>query len=284
MSQNHMVTVARNTATPGTRRSPVLEALPLLELLNPGRLTLAVIISLLVGLAAGWVVYQFYGFPLWVITLIVMVALLPVGVVKWREDKRMRGTTVMLLSILLISQGTHTIEHITQWVQYYVLYLPARQSNGLLSAANAEWVHFVWNWLVLIVVLLLMRGGLQNGWMNAMLVISTAHAVEHSYLFIRHLIVLDELRALDICTVTAQGLPGIVGRDGWLARSDWTQSTFLSIFPGLTTAMRLDVHFWWNLLEMILLLGAGHIFLRRKQREDAEAPTPSQTLEVQVSL
>jgi hypothetical protein len=32
----------------------------------------------------------------------------------------------------------------------------------------------------------------------------------------------------------------------------------------VTTALRLDVHFWWNVVEMILLICAGHLFLRRR--------------------
>ncbi|MFL5802195.1 MAG: hypothetical protein ACJ8CR_10705 [Roseiflexaceae bacterium] len=66
--------------------------------------------------------------------------------------------------------------------------------------------------------------------------------------------------------MTAQGPPGIIGRDGWLARSAVTQGTFLCTLPGLTTAMRLDVHFWWNLIEMSLLLVAGSLFLRSRLR------------------
>jgi hypothetical protein len=64
--------------------------------------------------------------------------------------------------------------------------------------------------------------------------------------------------------VTAQGLPGIIGRDGWLARSPITQGTFICTLPGLTTAMRLDVHFWWNTIEMALLLCAGSLFPRSR--------------------
>ena len=40
------------------------------------------------------------------------------------------------------------------------------------------------------------------------------------------------------------------------------RGTFLCTLPGVTTAMRLDVHFWWNLVEMLLLIGAGELFLR----------------------
>ena len=53
----------------------------------------------------------------------------------------------------------------------------------------------------------------------------------------------------------------MLGRDGWLARSGVTQGTFLCRLPGLTTATRLDVHFWWNVGELTLLLLAAHAFL-----------------------
>jgi len=79
---------------------------------------------------------------------------------------------------------------------------------------------------------------------------------------VRFLEMLSELRQLKVFSVTAQGLPGIIGRDGWLARSPVTQGTFICTLPGLTTAMRLDVHFWWNTIEMLLLLCAGSVFLR----------------------
>jgi hypothetical protein len=237
---------------------------PLLTLLNPGRLAPAAAVSLALGLAAGWTASHALGLPFWTITAIVLLALLPVGVIKWREDLRRYGATVMLLSIILISQGVHTIEHVAQWAEYYILLMPARQSTGLLSAANAEWVHFIWNWAVLIVVIALMRGGLRNRWALLLLAVATAHTLEHTYLFIRHLEMLSELRQLKVFNVTAQGLPGILGRDGWLARSPVTQGTFICTLPGLTTAMRLDVHFWWNVIEMTLLLCAGHVFLRSR--------------------
>jgi hypothetical protein len=251
-----------NLTTTSFRRALSLDRFPVLALLNPGRLAPAVAASLVAGLAVGGTIYYFFDFPLWTMTLVVLLALLPVGVVKWREDLRRYGPTVMLLSVILVTQGVHTIEHITQWVEYYILYLPARQSTGLLSAANAEWVHFVWNWAVLIVVIALIRGGMRNVWTTLLLVVTTAHSLEHTYMFIRHLLVLSELYQMNIYTVTAQGLPGIIGRDGWLARSTVTKDTFLCTLPGLTTAMRLDVHFWWNVIEMFLLLAAGSVFLR----------------------
>lgn len=252
-----------STSARAHRLAPTLmERFPVLLLLNPGRFAVPAVLSFALGLAAGMAGYFLAGLPLWSITGITLLAMLPVGVVKWRADRQQYGWTVMLLSVLLIAQGVHTIEHLTQWSQYYLLLLPARQSNGLVSAANAEWVHFVWNWLVLIVVLALVRGGMRNIVAILLLLVAGAHAVEHSYTFFRYQQVLAELHRMDVFTVTAQGLPGIVGRDGWLARSPATQNTFLCTLPGITTATRLDVHFWWNLVEMLLLLGAGSLFLR----------------------
>lgn len=246
---------------------------PVLALLDPGRLALPAAVSLVAGLAAAVALYRHFGLPLWTTTLVVLLALLPVGVHKWRQDRRRYGTTTMLLSMMLVTQGVHTIEHVAQWVQYYVLYLPARQSNGLLSAANAEWVHFVWNWAVLIAVIVLLRGGMRNAWAMLLLVVAAAHSLEHTYLFIRHLMVLGELHRLEIYSVTAQSLPGIIGRDGWLARGALTRNTFVCSLPGLTTAMRLDVHFWWNLIEMFLLLGAASVFLKgRLVKEQPSLP------------
>ena len=237
---------------------------PLWELLNPRQYTRWVIFSLVGGTLLGWALAQWWGAPLWLSTFVVLLVLMPVGIQKWRDDRLRYGSTVMLLSILLVTQGVHTIEHLVQWVQYHMLYWTMRQSSGLLSPANAEWVHFVWNWLVLIVIVALVVGGMRNGWMWLLLTIATVHTFEHSYLFVRYLQVLGELRELGVNNVTAQGLAGIVGRDGWLARCSITQLAFLRQIPGLTTANRLDVHFWYNAIELSVLLIAGHFYLLRR--------------------
>jgi len=240
----------------------VQAALPLLRLLNPKQYTRIVLASLAVGLIASYTAVALGWLPLWGATAMVLLILAPAGALKWRDDYRRYGATIMGLSILLTAQGLHTVEHLVQWAQYNLLYWTMRQSNGLLSPANAEWVHFTWNWLVLITVVLLMLGGMRGGWMGVLLTVAIFHTIEHSYTFIRYQMILRELTAMDVLNVTAQGLPGIVGRDGWLARSEWTRGTWICTIPGLTTAVRLDVHFWWNILEMTPLILAGHFYLR----------------------
>jgi hypothetical protein len=115
---------------------------------------------------------------------------------------------------------------------------------------------------VLLAVIALLRGGMRNAWFWLLLAWALAHTLEHTYMFIRHLQVLDDLRRMGVTSVTAQGLPGVLGRDGWLARSDVTQGTFICRLPGVTTANRLDVHFWWNMGEIALLLVAADRYLR----------------------
>ncbi len=241
-------------------------AFPMLRLLNPKQYTREVLVSLAIGLVASYTAVVLGLIPLWAATALVLLLLLPAGVLKWRDDRRRYGVTAMILSILVMSQGLHTVEHLVQWVQYHVLYFTMRLSNGLLSPANAEWVHFVWNWSVLIAVILLLGGGMRNVWIWLLLAVAGFHAIEHSYTFIRWQLVISDLRGMGLMKITAQGLPGIIGRDGWLARSEWTRGTFLCSMPGLTTAVRLDVHFWWNVLVIALLVIAGHFYLRAPQQ------------------
>jgi hypothetical protein len=240
-----------------------LPGAPIVRLLHPRQHTPFVLGALAAGLLVGWVGVRWLGWPFWAATASVLALLLAPGIAKWRADARREGWVAMGLSILLVAQGFHGVEHLAQWIQFHVLNWSARASTGLLSAANAEWVHFVWNWVVLLTVIVLLRGGMRNLWTWLLLAWALAHTLEHTYMFVRYLEVLGELRRMGVVSVTAQGLPGVFGRDGWLARSQATQGTFLCQLPAVTTATRLDVHFWWNMGETILLALAADRFLRR---------------------
>lgn len=258
---------------------PFKGLLPIFQFYNPGVLLVPTVIALDIGLIVGGIAVGVFQTDLWVLTLITLLCLIPVGIHKWRADLKQHGWTVMVLSITMIAQGAHTFEHIVQYVQYHVLFFTMRQSNGLLSAANAEWVHFVWNWAVLIVVILLIKGGIRNIWAWILLLVAVGHTLEHSYSFLRYLIVLQDLESLGVTTLTAQGLAGICGRDGFLARSPLTYNTFIRKIPGLTTAIRLDVHFWWNMIEITFLLLAGNKFLRKISKTNQEKNQAFQPLQ-----
>ncbi|MEN9934229.1 MAG: hypothetical protein RLZZ387_808 [Chloroflexota bacterium] len=237
--------------------------IPLLELINPRRHTWALLAVLALGVVVATAAVQLLGVKVWVVSAGTLAALLVPAALKWREDRARYGHTAMVLSILLALQGFHTVEHIVQWVQYHVLRWPTFVSSGLISAADAEWVHFAWNWGFLLVCLYLVARGMRGPWAWLLVAWATAHTLEHTYMMARYLQTVQELRALGVGGVSAQGLPGVLGRDGWLATAEATQNTFLCRLPGLTTAVRLDVHFWWNVGEMALLLPAANAFMAR---------------------
>ncbi|HXV42697.1 MAG TPA: hypothetical protein VEC96_06510 [Anaerolineae bacterium] len=235
---------------------------PLLTLLHPREQSGLMAGALAAGLIVGWWGMNRLDWPLWIATATVLAFLLTSSVLKWKADKRRYGPTAMGVSALVVLQGFHAVEHIVQWFQYHTLNWSLRASTGLLSPANAEWVHFIWNWMVVLIVILLVRGGMRNRWAWLLLIWGLAHGLEHTYLFVRYLEMLAELHRLGVTTVTAQGLAGVLGRDGWLALSSVTRGTFIAHLPGLTTATRLDIHFWWNIGETALLILAANTFMR----------------------
>ncbi|MDP9313275.1 MAG: hypothetical protein M3R24_20720 [Chloroflexota bacterium] len=235
---------------------------PVLALLHPREKTRLFILWLGLGVAGGMGVMRLFVLPSWSVTALVLGLLLVPALQKWRSDAHRWGHTVMVLSVLLAAQAFHSLEHAVQMFQYHVLHWPPFASSGLISAANAEWVHFLWNWGVVAVVGYLAWNGMRNVWAWLLLGWALAHAAEHSYMLVRYLGLAHELQQLGFPQISAQGLPGVLGRDGWLARSTTTQGTFVCRLPGLTTASRIDVHFWWNTGEIVALLLAAHTFLR----------------------
>jgi hypothetical protein len=168
------------------------------------------------------------------------------GAARW-------NTPALLLAGLLVLQGFHMLEHTAQLVQYYALDLPPARAQGLLAALNVEWVHFIWNWLVWGCLAYLMARGWRTPLVWALIAWATLHALEHTYLLVRYLQVVAELRALGLPLFdSAEGLPGILGRNGWLA-----YSSFCGPVPGLSTAPRVAIHFGWNAGETLLLFLAA---------------------------
>lgn len=237
---------------------------PLLTLLHPREHTALVAVTGVVALVAAWIARTIVGWALWQAVALVLVIMLVPAALTWRATARRYGLTAALAGALVTVQGLHSIEHGVQYAQRHLLHLPLRQSNGLLSPANSEWVHFVWNWLVLIAVVALFARGMRGFWAVTLLVWATAHTFEHTYMWWRFLEVGAELRELGQGQVTAQGLPGIVGRGGWLDLNGGPRLELICGMPFLTTTDRLEAHFVWNAGEILLLLPAVHVFLRRR--------------------
>jgi hypothetical protein len=226
---------------------------PLLQLVHPKEHLPRLLIALAVAVVVGGFILGRGALPLWGVTSIGVAILLVPASLKWRDDAKQWGLAAALLSMLLALQGFHFIEHAVQLVQFYLLDRPGAGSQGLISALNVEWVHFSWNWLVWGVLVFLLTRGLRNVWMYLLFVWATLHSLEHTYMLVRYLQVSAELRALgQPAFEVSQTLPGVIGRNGLLALSSWCGR-----IPGLTTAPRVLVHFWWNFGEVTLLLLAA---------------------------
>ncbi len=167
------------------------------------------------------------------------------------------GTPALaLLMTLVVAQAGHSVEHVVQMTQLLVQDLPGVAAQGFLVAANQESVHAAWSLGVMLGVALLFAAGLRGPWAWALLAWSLLHAGEHVYLFARYLEVRAEMSRLGLPPLGAeQALPGILGRDGWLAGSPF--ASWCSAIPGLVDAPRPVVHFVWNTGEMVLLLAAA---------------------------
>jgi hypothetical protein len=237
------------------------------SLLHPRGQLYLFIGAAMIGLLVAWLGVTRLDIPLWGAAVCVVALLSYPAVRKWRGDRLQLGTPAMVLSILLVTQSLHTVEHVTQWVQYHMLGWPLKASSGLISPLNAEIVHFSWNIAVLLVVIYLLAAGLRNGWMWLLLLWAAAHSAEHTYLFITYLQEAQRLAAEGLPLSAAQGLPGFFGKGGLLATNTPKSGpiAFLCTFaPALTSAPRLDIHFWWNIGEIALLLPAAHISMRRR--------------------
>lgn len=234
---------------------------PLFDLLNPRQYTRVILLTFVLAVLGATVAIHYLAVPVWGAVASVLLSLLLPAIPKWLSDRQRYGSVAMVLCILVAAQGFHTVEHVSQWIQYHILRWPAWQAAGLISPANAEWVHFGWNWTVLVIIVYLVWSGVRNPWAWLLLIWASAHTLEHSYMTFRYVQTLQELSQLGVSNVAAQGLPGFFGRDGWLASSQATQNTFLCRLPGFTTAPRLDVHFWWNLGEVLLLIPATNIYM-----------------------
>jgi hypothetical protein len=172
---------------------------------------------------------------------------------KWLDDIKVWGASIGVLGMVITLQLLHLLEHATQMIQFYRLGQPAGQSLGLISALNVEWIHFSWNWLIWGLTLYLIIKGMRNFWAYALLTWATLHSLEHTYLLVRYLQVLAEMGQFGLPTFTVtQALPGVLGRNGWLALSE-----LCGRIPGLTTAPRSVIHFWWNVGEVMLLFLAA---------------------------
>lgn len=249
-------------------RTRLRTRLPILTLLDPHETMPAFAVAGALGIGAGWLATQYAGLPIWSIWSITMAVVAVPLTFKWRADLRHFGLTGLVMSVLLVTQSVHMLEHIIQWIQFHAFHIPAWEAHGLVPPADSEWVHLAWNIFVLAAIVYLMRAGMRGRWAWILLAVALGHTIEHVYIFTRFVQVKYALAGFDVTTVSAQGLPGLVGRDGLLAQVAVRSDLWFGRLPGLTTAPRIDVHFWYNVGETTALFAAAHIYLKRTPTVD----------------
>ncbi|HYU81773.1 MAG TPA: hypothetical protein VFA31_03440 [Candidatus Polarisedimenticolia bacterium] len=152
-------------------------------------------------------------------------------------DRLVATPWLALLGFLAVSQTAHLLEHVAQMVQIHVLHLSGANAQGIVGQLNIEWVHFIWNALVLIALLALVPHFRSNPWLIAVAPLAAWHFVEHSVMIATYI------------QTGVSGSPGLLSSGGL-------------IFGGLPIA-RPDLHFLYNLVETGPLLMAWLVEIRK---------------------
>jgi hypothetical protein len=154
-------------------------------------------------------------------------------------DRLVATRWTLLLGFLALSQTAHLFEHVAQMVQIHVQHLVGASAQGIVGQLNIEWVHFSWNALVLVTLLVLLSvpDFRANPWLVAVTPLAAWHFVEHSVMIATYI------------QTGVSGTPGLLSSGGL-------------VFGGLPIA-RPDLHFLYNLVETVPLLVAWLVQVRR---------------------
>jgi hypothetical protein len=151
-------------------------------------------------------------------------------------DRLVATPGILLLGFLALSQSAHLVEHVAQMVQIHVLHLSGANAQGIVGQLNIEWVHFTWNALVLVTLVVLLPRFPTNPWLIAVAPLAAWHFVEHAVMIATYV------------QTGVSGSPGLLSSGGLL-------------FGGLPIA-RPDLHFLYNFVETVPLLFAWIVELR----------------------
>ncbi len=152
-------------------------------------------------------------------------------------DRLVATPWLAVLGFLAVSQTAHLVEHVAQMVQIHVLHLGGANAQGIVGQLNIEWVHFIWNALVLVMLVVLLPHFRTNPWLIAVTPLAAWHFVEHSVMIATYI------------QTGVSGTPGLLSSGGLL-------------FGGLPIT-RPDLHFLYNLVETAPLLVAWLVEIRK---------------------
>ncbi len=187
----------------------------------------AVVLASLISL--GLLVIHMIGMDLWKVALLILLAWLPIFVIKTKEVYRQYRWFAFFF-VLLIAQSVHFTEHIAQMIQIHLMGLSGMQAHGIIGMLDLEWVHFLFDacWVPICVYSLLVVYHKSNPWLWILAGVVIWHALEH------------------IAIMSFYLRTGIAGSPGLLAHG--------GIIAGGLPLIRPDLHFLYNLLEETLIL------------------------------
>ena len=141
-----------------------------------------------------------------------------------------------LFAFLVAAQTSHLLEHVAQIVQIHLLGLSGPDASGIVGRLDIEWVHFIWNTGVVVVLAALLIHDRANRWLALATLIASWHLVEHD-------VIMRTFLATGI-----PGSPGLLASGGALA--------------GGLALSRPDLHFVYNLVETAAIAFAYVMQLR----------------------
>jgi hypothetical protein len=211
-------------------------AATLREIVRPPSVSRRLVGLGVIGTAAAVAIGLLTSWPLWLYGLVGLALWTPVFTAEVAWTKATYGWLALFYGLVVL-QGAHMVEHVVQMVQIHVLHLVGPSARGVFGALDIEWVHFVWNTLVFVALVLLVWRFPRNPLLWVTLAIATWHQVEHSYILSVYL------------RTRVSGTPGLLSKGG--------------VLGGGLPLKRPDLHFFYNLAETATLFGAFATQLRR---------------------
>jgi hypothetical protein len=169
------------TGIPTDNRSGLLRIVPKsfeLQTVPLAKIAVTVAVSAMMGIG-GYI----YGAPLWLYVLLAIIPWVPIFFIEslWKYEHY--GFYAFMVGFTLLQIG-HLGEHTAQVTQLMFNGGVLKGAHGVFGALDRELVHFTWDSLVWLgVLLLLYKLGPHNKWLWISLVASSFHEVEHVFLF-----------------------------------------------------------------------------------------------------
>lgn len=217
-------------------------------LIPPGCGRLFVVAGAVAGgiIALGWA----FGLPTDVVGPLAVLPLLAplLKVSDWTVNRY--GVWVAAFLAFMLMQVAHFGEHVAQMIQIHLLSQPVGDAHGIVGKLDIEWVHFIWNSIVVAAAVALLWHFRSNPWLWLTAAVAVWHLGEH------------------VAIMTVFWDTGLAGDPGLLAQGGRLGGGF-----GLA---RPDLHFLYNVVETVPLVIAYVYAVRHEaDRSPAHSPTGS---------